>query len=274
METYTLLEFVGGTISYDVESYEPLSFGLVSAPGSQQIGNGLGLMVNTSLPFFINPDISVAYGFNMYSFANKTMYFLDGPMPESVQHIRQGLRNNAVFDFSARVAGMVAYDAPVPQRMRKFNDTSQFQADMNTNLATYNAYNVGIYPGVFSFMAQTTNFSDLYASVWQGIDTVGLGSRAGSFGEKLRHIKIERRWCNGTWSVSKTTANLVDAACEDRSDINQRVLQMNFVAFDTFVYQINEFITQPVKQGRNNEQWVDLTVPAIGAAIWSRITGK
>jgi hypothetical protein len=257
-------QYVGGSISYITNDYGQLSFGPVGAPGVQGIGNGLSLMVNASLPFFMEPKLHQAYGFNTYSAENATMLFLDGPFPESVTHIQQGLGPNDQFEFEARVAGFVASSGDVTPAMRAYQNSSSFQNDH----PTFNAHEVPLYPGEFSLLNENLNYTTLFVSVWGA----QLDGQQKTFGEGLREIQVARKWCRASWTISKATANLKAANFTESTYIDQDVLTNNFMALAGFRYQINEFITQPVHSSLNNPHRIDLTVPAVGAAVWSRIT--
>ena len=253
--------FTGSRIHHQA-NYQDVQFGLTGAPGSQGLGNGLSLMANASLPFFESPRLHTAYGFNMYSDDNQTVYFLDGPLPDDVRSIQNALDHGGTFDMSARAMGLASTDGQVLKAAEQVN--------INSSESGVTAF--PIYPGIFSLILNqnSDNMSDIHVSVFDG--PVGDPIRGGDFKSQLRCVHSQRVWCNGSWTVGKTSVFLTHAACEGTTSISQDIIQANFIALGGFAPQINEFITHPVSQGRNNLENIDLVVPAVSAALWARIT--
>ncbi|PMD45636.1 hypothetical protein L207DRAFT_578542 [Hyaloscypha variabilis F] len=99
--------FQGGTTS-KMLSIEDLQFGLTGPPGTQDIGYGLSLFVNATLPWFADPRLHSAYGFNMYVLSENKTAMLDGPLPESVQKLQDLLYTGDSMTVTAKIHAVVA----------------------------------------------------------------------------------------------------------------------------------------------------------------------
>ena len=82
--------FIGGFTTIGVRSTD-VKFGLTAAPSYQLLGNGLSLLVEVYLPFWIKPGLGRAFGFNLYIADNKTAAIPDAPLPNDLLSLQASL---------------------------------------------------------------------------------------------------------------------------------------------------------------------------------------
>jgi len=95
---------------------------------------------------------------------------------------------------------------------------------------------------------------------------------SGNFTDKIKCVNTKRQSCTGTWEISRSSAILLSAKCDDTNALSQDIIADNFMQLNTFTDLMAESITQPTGHGLRNTHNVDLIVPTVAAALWSRIT--
>jgi hypothetical protein len=80
---------LGGGQSYSVRHDATAQLGMTGPPGTQNLGFGLSLFINATLPWFKDPGFpDRVYGFNMHVANENVTAMLDGPMPSYVNGIQ------------------------------------------------------------------------------------------------------------------------------------------------------------------------------------------
>ena len=245
--------FTGGVVTRDADSVGGL-FGLSGPPGTQRLGNGLSLMVNATLPFIVKPSISKAYGSNMYVVSNDTTAMLDGPVPAYVSELRSGLTDSQSIEVSALVNATVGSARNPTDKARR---NQSFGVEANS---------IPLYPGTFAFLTDPNNHSMIYVS------TSGrTGNDSETFGSQAVGVFLERRRCNGTWRITRSSIDLQHASCQNQPYGNQGVLTKNYMALEQYIPQLAEFLTQPYNHSQQNPAHIEIAIPVVTAMIWSRV---
>lgn len=152
-------------------SLADLDAGLVGAPGAQQLGHGLSLMVTSTQAFFLQPQLSTNYRYNIHVPSNGSVIFVDAPLPGSVVAIRKDLRGDEMLQVSLDVAGTMLSVIAVSSEDWKV-ESSSIQAAVLERLG-WSARNLAnttapLFPGNLALMLTKRNHTYTCVSVWGG----------------------------------------------------------------------------------------------------------
>ncbi|KAG8525630.1 uncharacterized protein KY384_009274 [Bacidia gigantensis] len=271
--------FSGGATEREVKA-PGMDFGMTAAPGYQLIGNGLSLLPNVYLPFWLHPALNRTYGFNLFVADNDTSAILDAPLPGTLVKLQSSLElyQSATLE--------VDVNTTVTERI---NPSPAQRADNNFWTETNDTYPNPINspgPGgktpyeIWSGQGKDGNiFNETYLSRWDP-------ASGQTFASQAERFITTRRTCTGTWNVTRTNATLIGVRNLIRADqaINdQLVIQKNALEIGTIFNQfLGEF--DYTARGRYNQRLPDSTLaepvfvpkintrsPLVAAMIWARI---
>ena len=179
---------------------------------------------------------------------------LDGPVPAYVSELRSGLTNSQSIEVSAVVNATVGSASNLTDKQRR-NQSLGFEAN-----------SIPLYPGTFALLTDPNNHSMIYVSTYGRA-----GNDSETFGSQAIRVFLDRRRCNGTWRITRSSIDLQHASCQGQAYGNQGVLTKNYMALGQYLPQLAEFITQPYNHSQQNPAHVEIAIPVVTAMIWSRV---
>ncbi|KAK5047564.1 hypothetical protein LTR84_006661 [Exophiala bonariae] len=278
-------KFVGGESTIIVDHGDGF-FGFSSTPGKQRIGDGLSILSDVYVPFWISPELNQTYGFNMYiPEDNKTGVIVDSPFPSYLTSLQSSLNGGESLTLSATVNATVSEMINPTSEERNSEDfwvdvQNQFDHPATQNGGDTNGANNAMWAGMSGNFL--TNFSVMYFSAWNT-------TRNETFFSEAIRTEQSRRQARATWWISSTNITLIQADLIPESTLeNQFLLQNNAIGlqemFSTFLGEYDwhnragafDFPYPDGSLGPNGElryfQPVN-TVPALAATMaWARIT--
>lgn len=274
--------FIGGETAITIDNGDGF-FGCSSTPGKQRIGDGLSLLPDIYVPFWISPALNQTYGFNMYVAAdNKTAVILDSPFPSYLTGLQSGLSEGETLVLSATVNATVSQMVNPTEAERNSDEywesvQDEFGHQMTVNGGNIQGANNAFWAGMSGGFL--TNFSIMYFSAWNTTSNETFVSEA---------IRTEqaRRMARGKWLISSKNITLIEADLIDDSQANQELIQNNALGlqeiFSTFLGEYDwhnraggfEFPYPALLENGEPQYSQNVnTVPALAAAmLWARIT--
>ena len=284
-------KFIGGFTTIGFQSTEA-TFGLTAAPGYQLIGNGLSLLVQVYLPFWIKPSLGRTFGFNLYIADNRTAAILDAPLPKDLLRLQASLDGHESMNITAKVNATVTESVDISPSERSdydgywYGKESLFnQSGLSPDEMTNNTFQ-NIWAG--TDMNQVTlnyNYTEIFLSLWN--DTQGQ-----TFYSEAERFISTRRTCVGVWNLTRSNVYLVDVTSlqpADEVDVTQQRIIMNgmnmirpiFLQFlGEYDWKTREKWDQPLpgtsdSAGPPQFYPVFNTRPALVAAmLWARMTSE
>ena len=284
-------KFIGGFTTIGVQSTDA-TFGPTAAPGYQLIGNGLSLLVQVYLPFWIKPSLGRTYGFNLYIADNRTAAILDAPLPQDLLRLQASLNDHESMNVTAKVNATVTESIDISPSERYdyhgywYGKESVFNQSGLTPDEMTNETRQNIWAG--TDMNQVTlnyNYTEIFLSLWN--DTQGQ-----TFYSEAERFVSTRRTCVGVWNLTRSNVYLVDVTSlqpADEVDITQQRIIVNgmnmirsiFLQFlGEYDWKTRERWDQPLpgtsdSGGPPQFYPVFNTRPALVAAmLWARITSE
>ncbi len=275
-------KFVGGESTRIVKSEDGF-LGFSSTPGRQRIGDGLSILADVYVPFWIDPALNRTYGFNMYLSAdNKTAAILDSPFPSYLTALQSGLSGQETLSLSATVNATVSEMVNPTEAERNSDEywnavQDEFGHAMTINGGNTEGANNALWAGMSGNFL--TNFSVMYFSAWNTTKNETF------FSEAIR-TEQTRRTAQATWLISSSNITLVEAELIDNSTLaNQDLLQNNAIGlqemFSTFLGEYDwhnraagfHYPYPALDDGEPRYFQPVNTVPALAAVMaWARIT--
>ena len=283
-------KFIGGFTTIGVQS-TGATFGPTAAPGYQLIGNGLSLLVQVYLPFWIKPNLGRTYGFNLYIADNRTAAILDAPLPKDLLRLQASLDEHESMNITAKVNATVTesteispserydYDGYWHGKESLFNQSGL--APEETNVTRQNIWaGTNMNPVTLNY-----NYTEIFLSLWN--DTQGQ-----TFYSEAERFVSSRRTCVGVWNLTRSNVYLVDVTSlqpADDVDVTQQRIIMNgmnlirplFLQFlGEYDWKTRERWDQPLpgtSDSGGSPQFYPIfnTRPALVAAmLWARITSE
>lgn len=284
-------KFIGGFTTIGVQSTDAI-FGLTAAPGYQLIGNGLSLLVEVYLPFWIKPSLGRTYGFNLYIADNRTAAILDAPLPKDLLRLQASLNAHESMNITAKVNATVTESIDISPSERYDYDGYWYGKEALFNQSGLIPDNVtnethqNIWAG--TNMNQVTlnyDYTDIFLSLWN--DTKGQ-----TFYSEAERFVSSRRTCVGVWNLTRSNVYLVDVTSlqfADEIDVAQQRIIVNgmnmirpiFLQFlGEYDWKTRETWDQPlpgISSSGGPAQFYPIinTRPALVAAmLWARITSE
>ena len=284
-------KFIGGFTTIGVQSTNA-TFGTTAAPGYQLIGNGLSLLVEVFLPFWIKPSLGHTYGFSLYIADNRTAAILDAPLPNDLLRLQASLNDYESMNITAKVNATVTESVDISLSERYDYDGYWYGKESLFNQSGLIPDNVtnethqNMWAG--TNMNQVTlnyNYTEIFLSLWN--DTQGQ-----TFYSEAERFVSSRRTCVGVWNLTRSRVYLVDVTSLQPADevdaTQQRIIAngMNMIRplflqfLGEYDWKTRENWDQPLPgtSGPGGPpQFYPMynTRPALVAAmLWARITSE
>ena len=197
---------LGGGQSHSVHRAATVQLGMTGPPGTQNLGFGLSLFTNATLPWFKDPGFpDRVYGFNMHVANENVTAMLDGPMPSYVNDIQFSLRPEQSKTITADVTALVCEqnDQLTPSADHYIDLYTESKTQRNS-IALADAW---IHNSKIHVAIMFPYFSDNRNIIISAYNT----SANESFGAHLRQYTLSRQKYTGTWHISKTSIQLTKA---------------------------------------------------------------
>lgn len=200
--------FIGGSTTVQVLSVGGW-YGMTAAPGYQRIGNGLSLLVNIYLPFWVDPaNTNGTYGFNLFVPNGTVAAVLDAPLPTSLLQLQASLKGDESFEVSAEVDATVSELNSIAPSER---DNATFWQDLENSFSNgfEDTSPSDLQSGAFTQMY--TGFGDSNASYTEIYVSFYNITRNESFKSTAERYSQTRRKCHAAWNVTRTSILLNNA---------------------------------------------------------------
>ncbi|KAF8850440.1 hypothetical protein BDZ45DRAFT_194104 [Acephala macrosclerotiorum] len=253
--------------------------GWTGPPGTQDLGFGLSLFVNVTLPWFEDPGYDRAYGFNMYTMSENTTAILDGPLPDYVSNLQSKLSNDQSMSITTEVNATVADLYNGLSRSRD-NLSSTFETDINTPFSAAGQQWIGTpqyWVGLLGY--STYDISTMWMSWWDVNIPYNKTSNQ-TFGSQAREYKISRQAFNGTWTITQDSISLQNVEAPAQPVMgSQSVLKHNILAIPALYTQAlpeYDYLFRKLRDTYANNtkytNFVKTDSSLVAAMVWSRIT--
>lgn len=200
--------FIGGSTTVQVPSVGGW-YGMTAAPGYQRIGNGLSLLVNIYLPFWVDPaNTNGTYGFNLFVPNGTVAAVLDAPLPTSLLQLQASLKGDESFEVSAEVDATVSELNSIAPSERD-NATSWQDLENSFSNGFEDTSPSDLQSGAFTQMY--TGFGDSNASYTEIYVSFYNITRNESFKSTAERYSQTRRKCHAAWNVTRTSILLNNA---------------------------------------------------------------
>ena len=200
--------FVDGSTTIRITSTDA-KFGLTAAPGYQLIGNGLSLLVDSYLPFWIQPSLNRTYGFNLYVANNTTAAILDAPLPNDILKIQASLNDYESMNMTAEVNATVTENIDPSSAQRIDYDGYWRQKEsLYHDVSNGTGTSKGAWQGMWAGTGQDTIFgnnTEIFLSLYNT-------TKNQSFYSEAERFVSTRRTCVGVWSITRHNVSLVSVA--------------------------------------------------------------
>ncbi|KAL6720508.1 hypothetical protein ACLMJK_002432 [Lecanora helva] len=233
---------LGGGHSHYVQLSDTVQIGLTGPPGTQNLGFGLSQFINATLPWFKDPGFpNRVYGFNLYIAAADETALLDGPMPNYVEDIQSSMNLEQSTTITADVAAVVCQ-----QNLQLSNSTHQLATIFNDPNATYRGYGSPNPPTVANtwvneqwnrlsmLLPDSHNMSNILVGSW----SLRLGE---TFGDHLWQYTVSRQNYTGTWRITKSSIQLIDAVSKNLTVPDTGILGNNSRSLDLYTAALAEY---------------------------------
>lgn len=266
----------GGDSSY--VGSRTTQIGLTGPPGTQNIGYGLSLFVNATLPWFEQPGFARPYGFNTYVVNENVTAMLDGPMPKEVQAIQASLGDNKYMTLTGNVSALVCFLNPD----LGFNRSNLDGAFISTGgIAPDGVYGESGQKWVWDtnwnlgmLLLNKTNSTSIYFSNWSTPQQL-------NFAINATHYEMIRQNYTATWLITPTTIRLQSAEPRENERLDEQGVFTN-----TRVSLVEMFLPAIVEYDTlyHTKAWPNSTSNAIydkgiksrsttlAGAVWARFT--
>jgi hypothetical protein len=237
----------------------------------------LSLFVNATLPWFEQPGLDRAYGFNTYVVDENTTAILDAPMPTNVLAIQSSLH----FQRWTRLTGVVSALVCTLNPDLEYNRTelTALYDQGGGSSGSGDAHQQWVWNGYWNkgmLLPNAVNNTDIYFSAFNSTANQ-------TFGDNARRYTLTRQNYTAAWLITASTAELVTASPVLPTQIldEQGVFTGTFVSLpELFMPAIAEFDTLWRQQGAENmpaqlaAYAANVTTDAttIVSAVWARFT--
>ncbi|EXJ79786.1 hypothetical protein A1O3_08070 [Capronia epimyces CBS 606.96] len=274
--------FTGGQSTIEVKNGNGF-FGLSSTPGKQRIGDGLSILSDVYVPFWIDPGLNRTYGFNMYIAPdNKTAAIVDSPFPSYLTSLQSTLLGGETLLLSTTVNATVSEMVNPTEAERNSEDywanvQDDFDHEYALNGDDVRGANNALWAGMSGNFL--TNFSVMYFAAWNT-------TRNESFTSEAIRTEQTRRMAKATWLISASNITLTETELiADSTLANQSLVQENALGLqEMFSNFLGEYdwhnraaaFDFPYPAHHDGElryfQPVNTVPPLAAAMAWARIT--
>jgi hypothetical protein len=299
--------FTGGQSAMKVDplDYVPYAsfYGMFPLPGQLYLGyrTGLSFFFNSTFPFIeassrrINgsaptpPVYPRTYGFNMLSLNNESTAMLDMLQPEYMAAAQELLADGESWTIHAPVISSIA-----TMNRSKTEDPNAFESSFMNACESKNGdwegQVMGLDNGWNLVLIQQSGVSD------QSIQYIGLQMQVdGSEGTCsdilpwIHQYHINRQWCQGSWTVTRSDVRLIDASCNGTTlppDV-QTIFTTQVPVGRIYGPSLGEIlapfsssvdghhvINDTQGKSGNQSSWFSPSMTtSVAAMVWSRVTG-
>lgn len=258
-------------------------YGLTAAPGCKRIGNGLSLLVDVYLPFWVDPTHkNGTYGFNLFVPSNTTAAILDAVLPaiySSNKHLSKKMNRCSFQQISTLLCRR-----SIPSLRPSERTNVSFCQDLQANFGAAEPANdllVGAFSEILAGSGDDgSNFTEIYVSFFNTTKKESFNSTAD------RYLQTRRR-CLATWNITRTTilmsnATILQSAEEARATEFQQLIYNN--GLDLYVFSqflgeyaptIREAWRDPLPYSNDTHSQytpaVNTVTPLVAAMLWARI---
>ena len=243
-------------------------FGLTDPLGTRSyIGNGISQFINATLPWFKDPGLSNrVYGFNMHVATENMSAMLDGPAVDYIHSLQESLMPLQSKIVTATVPAIVCKYNPQPDHSVEYFQSLWSQQPPNktsTSSETWTVldrYNLGM------LMPEMSDNRNHIIANW---DT-GLNE---SFGSHLWQYSLSRQNYTGSWRVSRSSVDLVNAIPSNQLLEDHCLLRSSFSDLpDLFVKMLAEFDWRyHAKDLDFYQKYIKNDATIVASMVWSRI---
>ena len=282
-------KFIGGFTTISIRSTD-ITFGLTAAPGYQLIGNGISLLVQVYLPFWVNSNLGRTYGFNLYVADNRTAAILDAPLPNDLLRLQASLNEHESMNITATVNATVTESVDISASERTDYNGYWYRKESLFNQSGLIPDNVtnethqNIWAGTnMNPVTLNYEYTEIFLSLWN--DT-----KNQTFYSEAERFISTRRTCVGVWNLTRSNVHLTDVTSlqsADDIDISKQRITTNgmnmirqiFLQFlGEYDWKTREAWDQPLPGTPDSPpQFYPLvnTRPALVAAmLWARMTSE
>ena len=241
-------------------------FGLTDPLGTRSyIGNGVSQFVNATLPWFRDPGLSNrVYGFNMHVATENMSAMLDGPTADYIHSLRESLMPLQSKIVTAIVPAIVCkYNPQLDHSVEYFQSLWGQHAPNTTSSETWTVldrYRLGMLMPVMS-----DNRNHVIANWDTGLNE--------SFGSHLWQYSLSRQNYTGSWRVSRTSVELVNAIPSDQLIDDHCLLRSSFSDLpDLFIKMLAEYDWRyHAKDLDFYQKYIKNDATLVASMVWSRI---
>lgn len=305
--------FTGGESSQMVDAHDYIGmkpyYGLYALPGLQPLGQDIGLTIffNATMPFLsasIVPDnpgngswyrygnptypplphFPHSYGYNILVLDEHRTAILDIPHSDYISAMQASLASDESWDIKANVLATVASrNDSINAHRQNANDSfwDTYAPSSNTEIDNGGgASAITLFSGYSVQLLETSKTSS-----WVILGVFKAGYISSSFSHNwdsqpsfLKHAQmynIERKQCEGRWTLTRGNMQLKEGKCYDTElPKSQQIYEISYLALGNwYMGALGEILGQ-FADGNHPSHWKDTVMTAITAAmLWSRKTG-
>jgi hypothetical protein len=272
--------FIGGRVTFHIEGSKGI-YGLTGPPGLGNFTSGYALMVNATIPFMFNmplktPSQPQPYGFNMLLLNERpvSVAMLDGPSPEYVDTIRQGLQGLDSYSVAADINSLAWKQDTEVEKHR--NDVGWWNSSSDRK-KTPDSIRLYKEKKWFTFLWPESQLSHFFLllrpqkkTCESGKDCQKIKPTEDEFREQSIGFIGQWRKCHGKWSITLSSVDLVEGYCHD--DFEQTPDSSCITLhLDDAVSILSDFIGRLDSSNLTEQGQIQMTA-AVSAFLWSRLT--
>lgn len=280
-------------------------YGMFPPPGQLYLGyrTGLSLFFNSTLPFIeassrrINgsaptrPVYPQTYGFNMLSLNNESTTMLDMLQPQYLAAAQEILADGESWTIDAPVVGSVA-----TMNRSKTEDPTAFNSSFMDACESFAQNESGGWDlevlsldnGWNLVFLQRSGISD-QSMQYIGLQLQGGDGSCSDISPWIHQYHINRQWCKGSWTVTRSDIRLVDGSCKGTTlPPDQQTMFTAQVQVGVLYAPLLSEILAPFSSSRdghmvnndtqgnagNQSSWFSPTMAtSVVAMVWSRVSG-
>ncbi|KAM0192363.1 hypothetical protein ACHAPA_005918 [Fusarium lateritium] len=272
--------FIGGRVTFEIDSSKGI-YGLTGPLGLASFTSGYALMVNATLPLMFNvpskiPSHPQPFGFNMLLLSNEsiTVAMLDGPSPEYVQTIRQGLRGLESYSVAANVNGLSWTKDKELDKHRNDDDWWTNLSDRKKKLNSIRLYKEKKWFTLYWPESQMKRFFLLLRPQKTTCESGKDCKKIPPTGDEFRDqsVGFVSQWlrCHGEWSITLNSVDLAEGYCY--TDFEQTPHSSCITLhLDDAVSMLSDFVGRLDSSNLTEQGQIQMTA-AVSALFWSRLT--
>ena len=244
-------------------------FGLTDPPRTHNIGFGLSQFINATLPWFQDPGFpNRVYGFNMHVDTENRSAMLDAPLPDYILSLQASLAPRASKIVTATVPAIVC--ELNPQLDRSYEEVQSLWQESAPN-TTYPSH-------ADTWVEVNTLHIAMLMPVEQdntNIIIANWNDSAGEvFGSHLRQYSLSRQNYTGSWHITQSSVQLIEAVPRDQHLNDHCLLRSNWLALaDLYTRMFAEFDWRYRTESDANhyKESIKSDSTLLASMLWSRL---